>query len=347
MTQAHALLKSALSNGGASKIGSRHDLAELARAQGLGFIVIEFPDDSGDDIELVILTDGSCFLAEHDGGYQMDPLFNLSRDIENCSDIFQLDLGLLNKVALPDRFTGISFTMDELEEYEAGCDLLRAIATEVTDPPERLRSYLVTPEEDLRWDDMFGQGLAEDLIASCVQFYAPGTCDINIFGDCSQGVTEYQKQNDASTLQFLAQHNKQTAGVERDYSILYSNAAYADFSDHEAGFEVTHKVEPLLHWFSAKVLAEVGQPVGHTTIYNDGAYNRISGYSTTGASHVLELEAYSNHQRLQSARRLAEWLADNELLDEFNKRAQKAGLEPLKAPDQLDAKDAEILPDPS
>jgi hypothetical protein len=59
---------------------------------------------------------------------------------------------------------------------------------------------------------------------------------------------------------------------------------------------------------AAAILARL-EPSGTAVRYNDGASRRRSGYDATGLVHVIEVPAASAHERLDAARRLAEWMA--------------------------------------
>jgi hypothetical protein len=59
---------------------------------------------------------------------------------------------------------------------------------------------------------------------------------------------------------------------------------------------------------AAVILARL-EPSGTALCYNDGARWRRSGYDATGLVHAIEVPAASAHERLDAARRLAEWMA--------------------------------------
>lgn len=93
--------------------------------------------------------------------------------------------------------------------------------------------------------------------------------------------------------------------------VLAVAAARPDHPEHPARLspeDSTVRIGTVLATYAEAILAHLA-PEGIAISYNDGASRRRSGYDACGILHEIEIPAASAHERLDAARRLAEWHA--------------------------------------
>lgn len=314
--QAGALLQNLLDAGRKDEIRDRKTLVEMIHDRDFKIVVFELDADDGDMVDLYLFEDGSAFCASRDDQYCPWPIEWISNDIIDEAE-FTPRFPDAGKAIDFDVRSGDIISRVDAVDIPGAENWFEAIASEMLDPPQALRDAIVAPVQDVYWEDREGQEHAQSLIYDFVGHYLNLPCNVTIHTNNDGGRPPVQKRYEQSMCKQLNEMDH-GFGTHFEREALYSGQAYAEINDAE-GIDYTALVpiNGALAWFSQRLLAKYGQPVGWETDYNDGAYNRMSGYSANAESVYLDMEPQSNHHRVEAVPRLRSFLESEGLYEEF------------------------------
>eukprot|EP00919_Chromeraceae_sp_WS-2016_P003014 GHVR01007378.1.p1 GENE.GHVR01007378.1~~GHVR01007378.1.p1 ORF type:complete len:348 (+),score=24.83 GHVR01007378.1:515-1558(+) len=316
------------------QVTSAPELLSIAREKDVKLVLFEVGYHS-ECVQIAVMPDGSGFCISDGDGFEIWPTHYKMGD--------QIDTdGFTPRFDDADASLDFDTLSQHPRDYQEVSSLsgvhawLMKIANEMPDPPEALREHVVSSDQDFQWEDHDSHETAQSLICDLVASFIPHSFTLMIRAKNDEGRTNVQRAHEASMNKFLADlPASYCTDEERD--AMYSGEAYAEVSNADnMGFEDFKTINGVLAWFSLRVLKQYGCPTGWSTEYNDGAHDRMSGYSAN--SHTIEVEkAMSNHQRVEASRRVRQYLEEAELLESFSLVCNRLG---LSIPPQLKTESA-------
>jgi hypothetical protein len=306
--QAGTFLQGLLDAEKVDAIEDRDDLLKEIKRGGHACVLFKLFSDS-EIVDLLLFEDGSGFCASDDSGYKPWPVAWISNDQMDLSEFTPR----FEKAAQTIDFNTNAFKIysrDEAYDMEGVEAWFSAIASEMSDPPEALRDLLVANEQEAYWEDHDGMEYAQSLIIDFVSYYLPARCNIAIRTNNDAGRPPAQKRYEESMCKQLNEMNV-GYGTRFEREAMYSGVAYAEVEEVEGvDYAKVWPINGALAWFSQRLLEKYGRPVGWETNYNDGAYDRMSGFSANAETIHLEIEQpASNHYRVEALPRLRAFLA--------------------------------------
>lgn len=336
--QAGAFLQCLLDAEKVDSIADRDDLLKEIKRGGHSCVLFKLFSDS-EVTDLLLFEDGSGFCASDDSGYKPWPVAWISNDQIDLSEFTPR----FEKAAQAIDFNTNAFKIysrDEAYDIEGVEAWFSAIAAEMPDPPEALRDLLVANEQEAYWEDHDGMEYAQSLIIDFVSYYLPARCNIAIRTNNDAGRPPAQKRYEESMCKQLNEMNV-GYGTRFERDAMYSGAAYAEVEEVDGvDYAKVWPINGALAWFSQRLLEKYGRPVGWETNYNDGAYDRMSGYSANAEAIYLEIEQpASNHYRVGALPRLRAFLAQEGLIEAFDEVCDEVKVPrlPAEAPQEARA----------
>lgn len=315
--QAGMLLQNLIDAEKVDAIATRDDLLKEAKKGGQACVIFKLFSDS-EIVDLLLFEDGSGFCASDDSGYKPWPIAWISNDQMDLSE-FTPRFASASKAIDFDSQAFKVYSRDEAYDMDGVEAWFSAIAAEMPDPPEALRDLIVANEQDTYWEDHDGQEYAQSLIIDFVSYYLPARCNIAIRTNNDAGRPPAQKRYEEGLCKQLNEMNV-GYGSRFEREAMYSGVAYAEIHEVEGvDYANVWPINGALAWFSQRLLEKYGRPVGWETNYNDGAYDRMSGYSANAEAIYLHIEhPASNHFRVEALPRLRAFLVQEGLLEEFH-----------------------------
>lgn len=316
--RAGAFLREVLDHDRKDDITDRDTLLNMIHAHGSRAVVFELVVDGGDKVDLVLFHDGSAFCVSADKDYTPWPIAWISNNALDETEFTPRFENAIEVIDFPAEH-GEVYSRDDALDIPGAENWFEAIAAEMPDPPEALRDAIVANEQDVYWEDREGQEFAQSLILDFVGHYMPVACKVMIRTHNDAGRPPVQKRHEESLCKQLNEIGV-GFGTRFEREAMYAGDAYAEI--HEAAGVDWLGISPVngaLAWFSQKLLKKYGRPVGWETDYNDGAYDRMSGFSANAEAIYLEIDQpASNHERVEAIPRLRGFLVEEGLLEAFN-----------------------------